>query len=174
MATYNEKAAIRSALRRAFARSPIVREVMGKVRREVPKFKKDGSRAKKDAVQYKCGVCSEWTKSTAIAVDHVDPVITPEGFVDWNTFVLRLFCAPENLQVICDTCHGQKTQVETTGRLVVQYTEFLDNIERAKVVELDAFRALRRLAKNKTVGLDAIVVRARKVLRIVERALAKT
>ena len=90
---------------------------MWKVRREVPKFNKDGSRAKKDAVQYQCNVCSVWTKSKAIAVDHIVPVVSvQDGFIDWNTFVERLFCDASNLQVICDSCHNSKTNQERFER----------------------------------------------------------
>jgi 5-methylcytosine-specific restriction endonuclease McrA len=114
---FNQNAAVRSAIRRVFSRSPVVREVMWRVRREVPKFNKDGSRAKKNAVQYCCNVCGVWTKSTAIAVDHVVPVIDVQnGFVDWNEFVTRLFCDASNLQVICDTCHQIKTNAERFAR----------------------------------------------------------
>jgi 5-methylcytosine-specific restriction endonuclease McrA len=128
---FNQNAAIRSAIRRVFSRSPIVREMMSAVRREVPKFNKDGSRAKKDAVQYQCNVCKTWTKSTAIAVDHKNPVIDVEdGFVDWNTFVDRLFCGPENLQVVCDTCHQEKTNKERFDRSFIKDQEILKNIER--------------------------------------------
>lgn len=114
--TYNELGAIRGALRRSFSRSPVVREVLRKVRREVPKFNKDGSRAKKDAVQYLCGVCKEYTGSTKVTVDHITPVIPESGFTDWNTFISRLFCEAKNLQVICDPCHNEKTNKERTAR----------------------------------------------------------
>src|ERR1035437_3132910 len=127
---YNENACIRGALRRQFSRSPIVREVLMKVRREVAKFNKDGSRSKKDSVQYRCNVCGQWVGSTKCAVDHISPVIDVQiGFVDWNQFVDRLFCKSENLQVICDTCHKTKTQGERITRLTKQYTKELDDIE---------------------------------------------
>ncbi|CAM6003896.1 unnamed protein product [Sphagnum balticum] len=103
-----------------------------KVRREVPRYNNDGNRAKKDAVQYRCGVCGQWTKSTAVAVDHITPVIDVQvGFVDWNTFVQRLFCDASNLQVICDTCHNAKTQAERIARLNIQYAQELDVLEQA-------------------------------------------
>jgi 5-methylcytosine-specific restriction endonuclease McrA len=127
-APWNENAKIRSAIRRVFSQSPIVREVMMKVRREVPKFNKDGSRAKKDAVQYQCGVCKTWTKSTAISVDHIEPVIPEWGFEDWNTFVYRLFCKADNLQVICDDCHQKKTNAERLARTIVQDTESIRHL----------------------------------------------
>ena len=128
--TYNQVSAIRGALRRVFSHSPIVRQVMNKVRREVPKFNKDGSRAKKDAVQYLCSKCLEYVKSTAISVDHIVPVIgVDDGFIDWNTFVNRLFCSEENLQVVCKGCHDAKTASERSERLTKRYTAELDAIE---------------------------------------------
>ena len=166
---FNQNAAIRGALRRLFARSPIVREVMSKVRREVPKYNKDGSRAKKDAVQYLCAVCGTWTKSTAIAVDHVVPVVAVEdGFIDWNEFVARLFCGPENLQVICDPCHNEKTRVERIARLVKQYSRELDAIEDSINNPPRDSRFIKKhlakyIAKKKTKGLEEIVQRAREL-----------
>lgn len=179
---YNENAIIRGALRRQFARSPIVREVIGKVRREVPKFNKDGSRAKKDAVQYQCGACGEWTKSTAISVDHISPVVSVEdGFTDWNNFIARLFCGPDNLQVICDTCHNKKTNAERIARLIGQYTEELDKFEveiniadnHRNLIGQAGFQGMLKrinkyVAKRKTIGLEEIVQRA---LRLKERVL---
>ena len=99
-------------------------------RREVPKFNNDGSRSKKDSVQYLCAVCGTWVKSTAAAVDHIHPVVcVDEGFIDYNTFVQRLFCPKENLQVICSTCHEAKTLRERIERLIKKYTKELDELE---------------------------------------------
>ena len=175
---YNQNAAIRGALRRQFSRSPIVREVLMKVRREIPKFNKNGSRAKKDAVQYCCNVCGQWVGSTSVTVDHITPVIDVQaGFVDWNQFVDRLFCGPQNLQVICDTCHNSKTQGERIARLLTQYTEELDRLE-VQINISDNHRNLygaaggfktmikvlnKYIAKRKTIGLESIVERAKKL-----------
>ena len=115
--TYNQNAAIRAALRRTFSRSPIVREVLMAGRREMPKYKKDGTLAAKPAVQYQCQICNEWVSSTKVSVDHVIPVIPMDGtFVDWNTFVERLFCDRSNLQRVCEGCHHTKTQYERQQR----------------------------------------------------------
>lgn len=117
--TYNQDSAIRSALRRSFSRSPIVREVLLEGRREVPKRVKNGGLAKKPSVQYQCQVCGSWVSSTQIAVDHIDPVIPLTGFPltssgkkDWNTFIDRLWSDKANLQRICDDCHNKKTKQE--------------------------------------------------------------
>lgn len=173
---YNQNAQIRGAIRRQFSRSPVVREVLMKVRREVPKFNKDGSRAKKDAVQYQCGTCGQWTKSTAVAVDHIAPVIAVEtGFVDWNDFVSRLFCGPENLQVICDPCHNTKTQTERIARLTLQYTEELHRFEMAVmqgIIPADWKKTLSRyIAKKKTKGLEDVVQRAQTIKEFIEKEL---
>lgn len=123
---FNQNAAIRSSIRRTFSRSPVVREVMFEHRREIPKYNQDGSRSKKDAVQYQCNVCNKWVSSTKVAVDHIEPVIEVDGgFQDWNTFVDRLFCDKTNLQCICDECHQIKTNKERFDRALIKDAELL-------------------------------------------------
>ena len=113
--TYNQNAVIRGALRRAFARSPLVQEKMSESRREIPKFNKDGNRSKKDSVQRQCEVCLEWTGSTKISIDHINPVISVDvGFQDWNEFIERLWCDKHNLQRICDNCHNKKNSTRAS------------------------------------------------------------
>jgi 5-methylcytosine-specific restriction endonuclease McrA len=115
--TFNMNAVIRGAIRRTFARAPVKQEVLKAVRKEFPKYNKDGSRSKKDAVCYLCNVCKNYAGSTKVSVDHIVPVISvDEGFVDWNEFVKRLYCGPENLQCICENCHKIKTLEEARLR----------------------------------------------------------
>ena len=123
---YNQNSQIRSALRRTFSRSPIVQEVKKSTRSEHPQYNKDGSLAKKPAVRYKCAECCELFPGNAVAVDHISPVINiDDTFQDWNQFIDKLFCSPENLQVLCSyklkdkhkfdgtpSCHHVKTQEE--------------------------------------------------------------
>jgi 5-methylcytosine-specific restriction endonuclease McrA len=126
---YNQNAAIRGALRRAFARSPIVTEVMQESRREVPRYNKDGSLSKKPWVQRQCQVCNQWVGSTKIVVDHKDPVISVDvGFQDWNEFVVRLWCNRSNLQRICDPCHDVKTAKERFERMYKAELDYLDEV----------------------------------------------
>jgi hypothetical protein len=143
MAKWNQVSVIRGALRRGFARSPQVQEVKYSQRREVPKYNKDGALAKKPKVEYHCAECDGWYPSTGVAVDHIDPVIPIDGsFVDWNTFVDRLFCSTTNLQLICSykkkyftqfgkpSCHYVKTQFERTSRdLGILIKETIPGIE---------------------------------------------
>lgn len=167
---FNRDMAIRGALRRLFARSPAVWECLRAVRREVPKHKKDGSLAKKPAVQYLCGICGTWTGSTKIAVDHKEPVISViDGFVNWETFIDRLFCEKENLQPCCATCHKSKTYQERISRLLIQYTNELDEIEKAlSLGQFDRAVINKQLtafsSRRNTPGLEPIATRA-KVLK---------
>jgi 5-methylcytosine-specific restriction endonuclease McrA len=165
---YNQNSVIRGALRRAFARSPIVQEVMNESRREVPRYNKDGSRHKKNWVQRQCQVCGEWCSTSKTVVDHIEPVISVEiGFVDWNEFVARLWCDKANLQRICDTCHDKKTYEEKITRLLKQYTEELDVLEatiNGDWEHLDPKLLLKTInkytAKKKSSGLQSVVQRA--------------
>lgn len=177
---YNQNAAIRGALRRAFARSPVVQEKMSESRREVPRYLKDGTRAKKDWVQRQCEVCKQWVGSTKLAIDHVDPVISvQDGFQDWNVFIARLWCDKSNLQRICDTCHDNKTKQERISRLLKQYTEELDNLEKSIHTDIqlnkgDALKlhlnSLKKyIAKKKTTELHAIVDRAKQLKEKISR-----
>lgn len=171
---FNQNAAIRGALRRTFSRSPVVREVLMAVRREIPKFNKDGSRSKKDSVQYKCNVCGNWVGSTKVSVDHISPVITVEvGFVDWTEFVNRLFCGKENLQCLCDDCHQKKSKKERIARLCRKYGEDLDEYEKAiQSGNYDKKEMLKTLTglcnRKKIAGLETIAERANKLKKAVK------
>lgn len=119
MKPFNMNAVVRGAIRRTFSRAPIKQEVLRENRKEFPKFNKDGSRSKKDAVCYLCNVCKEYRGSTKVTVDHILPVISVEdGFINWDTFVDRLYCGKDNLQVICDDCHQVKTNAERLERTI--------------------------------------------------------
>lgn len=46
-------------------------------------------------------------------VDHLQPVVDPDtGFVDWNTYIERMFCEVDGFQVICHDCHERKCAEE--------------------------------------------------------------
>ena len=127
---YNQNSQIRSAIRRTFSRSPIVQEVLRDARSEHDQYKKDGTLAKRKAVRYECAECSKLFMRTAVAVDHIIPVIPLDKiFQNWDKFVSRLFCKKSNLQVLCSyrikdkgkyndilSCHHKKTQEERVLR----------------------------------------------------------
>lgn len=66
---------------------------------------------------YRCFACKSLFPTKSVVVDHVSPVVdTMTGFVDWNTYVDRMFCEEDGLQVLCKTCHSEKTKRERTER----------------------------------------------------------
>lgn len=54
-------------------------------------------------------VAKSVNKKNNVFVDHINPV---GKFIDWNTFIEKLFCGEENLQVLCLECHKKKTKQE--------------------------------------------------------------
>lgn len=48
--------------------------------------------------------------------DHIIPVVGPEGFIDFNTFITRLFVEKDGYQALCEKCHAQITNKERAGR----------------------------------------------------------
>jgi 5-methylcytosine-specific restriction endonuclease McrA len=108
---FNPGSATRSAMRRVFSRSPVVKEVLDAGRRTVPRFNKDGSRHKVDSVEHQCNSCQGWFKKKDVEVDHINEVVdVTEGFLDWNTFYSRLWSDRSNLQILCSTCHDAKSK----------------------------------------------------------------
>ena len=70
--------------------------------------KKSGRLAK----HYKCAKCKKLFTSTNVQVDHIEPIVGPDGFTTWDNFIERLFCPIDNLQVLCTECHSAKTKKE--------------------------------------------------------------
>lgn len=133
---FNQEMAIRGANRRLFARSPLVREKQDESRQEFPRYKKDGTRAKKNWVKRQCEVCNEWVSSTQIQIDHIDPVVPKEGFSPsldlWDRitiFLKRLWCDKSNLQRICTTCHKIKTDKEKLERMLEKDSIYISYVE---------------------------------------------
>jgi 5-methylcytosine-specific restriction endonuclease McrA len=61
---------------------------------------------------FKCATCKKLFPRTGVQVDHRVPVVGESGFVDWNTYIDRMFCKQSNLQVLCKKCHKEKTNRE--------------------------------------------------------------
>jgi 5-methylcytosine-specific restriction endonuclease McrA len=118
---YNEKSAIRSALRTAWHRHPRLKEVLKRERIERNLIRKDGTKGAL-RVFYRCDVCGGEFPAKNIQVDHVQPVGPTPGSklappeLTWDTFIGRLFCPAENLKTVCKTCHKKKTDKETAER----------------------------------------------------------
>jgi len=59
-----------------------------------------------------CSGCGEIFPETLCSVDHINPVVPLSGFTNWDDIINRLFCEKKGLQVLCSTCHDQKTLKE--------------------------------------------------------------
>lgn len=48
-----------------------------------------------------------------VTVDHIRPVVDPDkGFTNWDEYIENLFCERDNLQVLCYSCHQDKSNKE--------------------------------------------------------------
>ncbi len=178
---FNQEMAIRGANRRLFARSPLVIKKLEESRQEFPRYKKDGSRHKKNWVKRQCEVCCSWVSSSKITVDHIDPVVPPDGFLDsqdiWERimiFLKRLWCDISNLQRICDDCHNKKTQSERIFRLNKKYMSELDILENSLTTKQVQYKDVKKtiskyISKKKIAGLDGVVQRARAIKNTFEK-----
>ena len=69
------------------------------------------------AEHYRCAECLEPFVARDVQVDHINPVVDPaKGFEDWPTYMERLYCEADNLQVLCKPCHKDKTNEERKER----------------------------------------------------------
>jgi hypothetical protein len=96
---------------------------MNKVRVEKAELTSKGLPKKKPSVWYKCehcGVLGKPAKNKAghprMWVDHKDPVVPLDRYPSWSEYVERLFCSPNNFEVLCDDCHYIKSQAERSER----------------------------------------------------------
>lgn len=64
---------------------------------------------KRQKWEYQCNECKNWFNDKQVAVDHIVPCGTLKSAEDLPGFVTKLFCEIDGLQVLCDTCHNQKT-----------------------------------------------------------------
>lgn len=91
-----------------------------------PKYKrKEAARTEKKkneltgrlAQHYRCEHCEQEFPSSMVEVDHVVPVVDPiKGFNDWNEYIERMFVEEDGFQLLCKTCHHEKTKLEQGTR----------------------------------------------------------
>lgn len=66
---------------------------------------------------HKCAACSSDFPQKEVQVDHIKPVVDPvKGFTTFDDYIVRMFCGPEGLQILCTECHKLKTQQENKSR----------------------------------------------------------
>lgn len=66
--------------------------------------------------QYVCFECKTINPNKNTKIDHKEPVVALTGFVDWNTYIERLYCDESGFQILCRDCHAAKTLIENTTR----------------------------------------------------------
>lgn len=99
---------IRSLLRQGFNRYP-------------PKFqaRKAAERTvtgKRHRYEYLCAACDKWFMGKEVQVDHIEPAGSLKDYADLVSFVAKLFCEAEDMQVMCKPCHQVKTNEERRQR----------------------------------------------------------
>ena len=112
--TSKDKALIMSAIRRVFSRSELRRSIVT----AAIVYHSDRSRPRvKNWV--KCAICGKPEAISSIQVDHIIPV-TPlnKSLTDLSIhdMVIRTWCDPSNLQVLCKPCHQVKSNAENAER----------------------------------------------------------
>jgi len=72
----------------------------------------------RSAAGWVCAKCLETFDKRSINIDHITPVVSVYAppSEDLNEFARRLFCSADGLQVLCLTCHKQKTKIENKER----------------------------------------------------------
>jgi 5-methylcytosine-specific restriction endonuclease McrA len=112
MAKYSEFYSIMSAIKRCFSRSPNHREALNKAKCPRRKGPRGGAR-------YVCVECKKDFASKDVQVDHIDPIVpigTLSKDMTWDEVVGRTFCNISNLQILCKTCHKEKSAEENAER----------------------------------------------------------
>ena len=108
-----QKGYITSTLRKGFIRWPAKFEALKKALVGKKVNKKTG----RVAAHYSCAICHNHFTSQEVQVDHIVPVVcTKKGFHTWDTYIERLFCTADNLQVVCIPCHKKKSALENKER----------------------------------------------------------
>lgn len=100
---------VKSALRAASRRWPPKYQTLNESFVATKKNASSGRNAK----HYKCAGCNGDFPAKEVQVDHIDPIVDPEkGFESWDLMIERMFCEKEGLQVMCLSCHKNKTNAE--------------------------------------------------------------
>lgn len=112
---FNKTPWLINQLRRLSLKFPPAIRATNRTREEYYILSKKGKPMKR--VKYTCASCGKKDlKRSEMNLDHKIPVVGVEGFKDWNEFIEGLFCAEENLWLICIPCHDAKTASENLLR----------------------------------------------------------
>lgn len=102
-----------SLLRRGTIRWPPRNQCLANAKTKKKKNKKTNRLAQ----HYRCNGCKKEFPLREVCVDHIQPVVsTKEGFTDFDRYIERMYCSIEGLQVLCKTCHDEKSAEERKKR----------------------------------------------------------
>lgn len=75
-------------------------------------------RARVERGLYQCALCptGKLTRAKDVQVDHTQPIVPLTGWVSFDSFIVGLWCAVEDLQVLCTEHHREKTEAERQVR----------------------------------------------------------
>ena len=111
------KGFILSLLRKGFSRFPAKYETLKKA----SVGRKTNKATGRLAEHYKCAKCKKEFVKVDVEVDHIVTVVdVDKGFTSYDEYIDRLFCSPDNLQVLCSKCHKEKTKEERERRKACQ------------------------------------------------------
>lgn len=66
---------------------------------------------------WECASCGKFCDKGESQMDHINAVVDPSvGWVNYDTFIDRLFAPPEGWQCLCLKCHSDKTEKENKIR----------------------------------------------------------
>lgn len=115
------QAAVFSALRRIFRTYPPYRETLDEAKEEYFVASKKGTKMRR--VRFACNKCGKKYARKGVSIDHDSPVIQvtgsprqPNGEIDYNVYIDRLFCTKDNLNCLCNKCHKEKSAIEVKQR----------------------------------------------------------
>ncbi len=106
------KSWIIALLRRGSIRYPPRNEALKEAKTE----KKINPASGRLAQHYVCAGCGDEFPMSKVCIDHILPVVPATGFTTWDDYINRMYCAKENFQVLCKTCHDEKSALEKSSR----------------------------------------------------------
>ncbi len=67
----------------------------------------------------RCNQCGKPEAKSSVEIDHIAPVVPldrPLEEMSWDELVSRVWCDVKGLQILCETCHTDKTRLEQKAR----------------------------------------------------------
>lgn len=109
-----ERGLIKGAIRRAFSRSELRKEVL-----EAGIVEHSDPTRPRVKTWVRCNICGKPEAKSNVEVDHILPVIPLDSSLEdmtWDELVDRVWCERIHLQIACHLCHDEKTRQEQKAR----------------------------------------------------------